>query len=353
MARFKYKGPGAPMPKRKPIPVPPWRNPTPKGPEQGPEGPFTEVGDAPQLREFLPSLGKGHFFHSAWSSPEQLAKHIRSADRSQEWGDSGWDGTEAFTGTKTMEEALDMAENGWAEGIDKVFRLRADILAKNPIRMQPVKFGIAGATPDVPRAIAGNIFNMRIPDMSKSKRRPVITLVSNMTANCGVEKEMITNRAAVVAAIIDRIETAGYAVEVVSTAMAQSGKFKAATSVIVKEAGHAVDTGKLAYGLGHSSFFRRLVFASWSGDKRCQDIGYGLGIPFEPAQGELAEKNIFILPSSQYKRELFKTEELAGKEGLEMLVQRLANQKCPAFADIPFKQEEPEKARHPFFSPFD
>lgn len=304
------------------------------------------IGNAKELNDLIP----GFDYHSAWDTPEAFSRHVEAMDKKEAWSDAGWDGDMHFTGTKNMDEALLLAAEGWKEGATRVERLRSGILAANPTLPKVIKFSLAGSYPDVPRAISGNPINMRTTDLAKSRRRPVITLLSNMSANCGVDKAAITNRAAVVAAIIDQIEAAGYACEVIATAPTRGSmwrgcsEFKALTSIMVKKSSQPVDLVRLAYGLGHASMFRRLIFADWGIYKPLEDkIGSGLGSSCSFERKPLNEKGIYVLPSAEGNSSKFKTEEIAAKEGLDFIIKSLTAQGCPAFTGTPEEVEAAKK----------
>lgn len=305
------------------------------------------IGNSPDLSLLF---GEKLAYHSAWTSPEAFATHIESLDEKKAWHQGGWDTSgfrDGFSGAKNMEEAVKLATNGWTEGIEKVSRLQGRILAAHPLRKQPKRFSVAGAYPDVARAVAGDPMNMVVPDQERSKRRPVITLLCNMCANAGVDKDAITNRAAVVAALVDHIEAAGFSCEVVSTALTTGGgwssksnsDFKCATSVVVKRSSQPVDIARLAFGLGHASFFRRMIFADWGGSETCRPLGSGLGHVQKLKDSPV--KDVYVIPSCEGNVKKFNTEEAAETEGLEFLINSLRRQKCPAF---PKPLEEKEEA---------
>lgn len=310
-------------------------------------------GDATELNYVIPGLS----YHSTWSSPEAFARDIRARGKKDHWHDSGWEeGDGSWKGTKTMEDALALAAKGWPEGAAQIEKTRLRVLASNPTLPRAIKYGIAGAVPNVPRAVSGNILNMKAQDLAKSRRRPVITLVANMSANCGVDSKAISNRAAVAAAVIDQIESAGYSCEVIATALSSGnswdGKsgFTAATSIIVKEAGQPVDTGRLAFSMGHSSMFRRFVFSDWGSAPCCQSgLGHGLGSShgLEKDASSLTERGIYMLASAEGNSEYFKDEEVSSTLGIDLLISELQKQGCPAFEkyESPIKEEDKIKKK--------
>lgn len=293
------------------------------------------LGDGLQLDHLLPKMS----YHSLWDSPEAYARYIETLNPSQSWnGPDAWTSTSEFYGqTKNMKETLSLCQNGWKEGAEKIEALRAYIKAANPRAPRLIRHGLAGATPNVPRAVAGNLFNMRQPGSSESRKKPVITLVANMSASCGIDSEMISNRAATLAAIIDEIEASGFSCEVIATAMSQGrAGFRAATSVIVKPSHQPVDVMKLAFSLGHASFFRRMIFADWETQDVCQKgLGYGLGTirteAYKRDQEALLEKAIYMLPSNQERSEYFKDDVTAMEKGLPFILQHLKELGCPPF----------------------
>lgn len=303
------------------------------------------IGNAEEISQYILP---GYKYSSTWSSPEAFARYIESKGKNAAWHKGGWEHGEDWSGTKDMDTALKMVREGWREGGEQVERLRERIEANSPQSTRLIKYGIAGTNPSVPRAVAGNLFNMRVPDLTRSRKRPVITLVSNMAANCGVDARQITNRAAAVAAIVDKIESSGYSVEVISTATTKGSEFSwsgtsdpsytSAVSVVVKRSDQPVDTIRLAYGLGHASMFRRLVFADWGTEPSAErGLGRGLGSHMEmlvPKDDEFDVKGIYTLPSAEKHGEYFDSEERSMTDGLNYLMGNLKEQGCPAFAKI-------------------
>lgn len=322
-----------------------------KKPEELPEvkasSPVCRGDETNLLRTILPDRQ----YYSAWESPESFAKHIKGLEKAKAWHASGWDTEsfrEDFTGTKNMEEAVKLFDDGWKEGAQQIEEMRAKVKSMRPVASKVTKYAMAGATPCVPRAVAGNIMSMKEPQSASSKRRPVITLLSDMSAHCMISHKGISNRAAVVAALIDEIEAAGYSCEVMSSAMTKGckwegdGNFKAVTSVTVKKSHQPVDTMRLAFGMGHASMFRRMVFADWGTDDACHaGLGYGLGSGAGHVDfGVLKEKNVYYVPSAEDQHKLFNDEEIAATQGVEYIIDALRRQGCPAFPKWTEKDEK-------------
>lgn len=303
-----------------------------------------EIGDAPNITRLLELKDySGMNVYSSWSSPEVFARYLEQVDPSTAWyGDNVWkDANRRFSGCASVAEAIDLCRNGWKEGGETIEKTRGYIRALNPLVNKPIKYAIAGSTPNVPRAIAGNILNMRAPDVDKSSKRKVITIIYNMCENGGVDKDNIVNKAAVMAALIDEIESKGFSCEVIATAYTGNHRCNALTSVCVKPSHQPVDINRMAFSLGHSAMFRILFFADWQINKDCEGLGYGLGCAksTQPSKEE-NERDIYTIRSSNGCMKHFKDMESSATKGLNYLVNELRDQGCPAFPKMTEKEHK-------------
>jgi len=310
-----------------------------------------EIGDAPDLtRTMHPDprgmISKDYDIHkmivASWSSLEVFAKQFKGDHGAGWWASNNvrnrwnpdWNGAESF------DAALDLAIHGWREGGETIERTRGYIRALNPLSPRMIKYGIAGSTPNVPRAIAGNILNMRVPEPGKSRKRQIITIVYNLCENGGVSAECITNKAAVTAALIDEIEAKGFACEVVAAVATNAwggskGYIKAYEFVRIKESHHPMDINRIAFGLGHAAMFRGLFFADMQRNHEFKEIGEGLGSATStfPTK-ELTEEQTYTITSAGkpgISASLFKDVDTAVTKGLNAIVSELQRQGCPAF----------------------
>ena len=290
-------------------------------------------GDAPQLED----LFQGHSWLSAWNSPEAFGRYVKGMDRSKAWHPGGWDSHDVgWSGTKDMEEALHLAAGNWTQGRELIDKVTSAVKLMYPVRKEPVKYGIIGSVPSVPRAVAGDPLNMIKPVQDRSKRRQTITLISDMSANWTVNSKNFVARAAVLAALIDNIETMGYSCEVIACAHSKSyraGNITVCTCIVVKESHQPLDLARVAFGLGHPAMFRRMIFADWGGNKENEHLGHGLGsISKMELSDQQSEKHIYHIPNLDGRaRHYFQNEETAIKHGIHLFVEALAIQKCPCF----------------------
>jgi hypothetical protein len=290
------------------------------------------IGNAPELRHmFVPYKGNEQFH--MFSSPETMAEHVKS--QGQGWHSSTWAATserKSFTGVRTMGEAITLAMDGWREGAERAARIRDRICALRPSTRKLATYGVAGALPNIPRYLAGNPAHMLMVQSVKSRQRPVLTLISDMGANCYIGADTFINRAAVIAAIVDVIEDAGYSCHVVGYFATAGARVMARAAVTLKEPSQPVDVARLAYGLGHTAMFRRLGFALITENEFTSAMGSGLGHTEQLTKSKVTERDVFILPSVESLSGYFSTENEACTKGLDKMIESLTQQECPAFA---------------------
>jgi hypothetical protein len=286
-------------------------------------------GNAAELRAIVPARPYARQWLQFWDSPETFAAHVSTIDPAACWHDCAWNNDDN-RGTRSMPAAIELARTGWPEGAARAAKLRDRINAANPIGPRMVRWDVAGAVPSVPRALAGNPLSMRRIDSARLRRRPVLTLLSDMTCHWGIAGETLTNRSAVVAAIVDAIESAGFSAHVVGLAGVHRDDLFAQCAVTLKEPEQPADIGRLAFGLGHASMFRRLMFAAYVENTFTKNLGSCLGFPAPLPSIDLPD-NTYVLPSVQEAEREFRTEESAATAGLQCLLAALRKQNCPAF----------------------
>ena len=315
-----------------------------------------EIGDAPDLTRLMlvnaePNKDPRHHKQiiASWSSIEVFARQFKGDNGSKWWAHRNVrnDWSKSFNGCDSFDEALDMAIHGWAEGGALIEKTRGYVKALNPLSPKLVKYGIAGTTPNVPRAIAGNLLNMRQPKPSAQRKKKTITLVYNMCENGGCNAEMITNKAAVTAALIDEIEAKGFAVEVIATVATRTWNGIIAFEFVrVKESHHPVDINRLAFSLGHAAMFRGLFFADMQRNHEFKEIGEGLGSAGSMAASKTHnEVQIYSISSAgqPIKASLFKDMDTSATTGLNAIVRELQKQGCPAFPKLKDHEDDLEK----------
>lgn len=197
-----------------------------------------------------------------------LAAYVPATKPTGAHCDSAWDKGGTFSGTRNIAEALGYARDGWQVGADRARPLLERIKTTRPTRRTMARWDVAGATPSIPRYLAGNPLNMRAMATAASNRQPVITIVSNWSTPAGVDAKVFECAAVAAAAICDRLEDAGYRVEIIAGRRCASVPSREKTPahvadifVRIKAPEDSMDLARVAFGIGHPSTLRRLSFA--------------------------------------------------------------------------------------------
>ncbi len=299
----------------------------------------TENGNDQSVFDGMPTSTKGYAIaRGGFSSPEAMVAWLNGPEAANQWTEIGRknDGADqSFFGNVSYKQACDMVLNGWADGARKAEAIRDKINANNPTGPRMVKYDVAGALPNVARACAGNPMNMRRYDSAKLRKRPVITLVSHYGANASVDASNMLRRAAVVAAVVDAIELAGYSVRLIAFCVSddEDEKLSAETAITMKEAGQHMDLARVAFGLGHPAMLRRLTFAWRCSTAMLKPMGSSLGRTKYDGLS-VTEPGSYLIPAiAKLGESHFATDAIAADAGLRAIIGDLKRQGCPAFTE--------------------
>lgn len=175
----------------------------------------------------------------------------------------------------SMAQALDMARDGWKDGAERVAPLLERVRTERPMARRITRYDVAGAYAVVPRYLAGNPLAMRRHEISKTNKTPVITLVSSISAPWNIDPKVFEALATAAAAVTDRLEDAGFRVEIIAGRRESSnsegtveanGKnnsrgFRSEVFFRAKAADETPNISRLAFALAHTGVFRRILFA--------------------------------------------------------------------------------------------
>jgi hypothetical protein len=213
-------------------------------------------------------------------------------DREPEW-----------SGTRTFEEALTLAREGWPEGRDKL--MNAVAAAQSSPTMSPsFTMDVAGAYPIAAIAAAGDPCSMVDLTPVEDRVRPIIRLVVMRNGSAAYGISDFTNYGAAVLSYIEGLEGAGFRIEI---EMGFCGKYDDGTrhyiGVIIKRAEEPIELDKLAFCLTHGAMFRRICFAvKESTDGVWQKLGGTYGYGCNPEPGVDTEHGQIILPGVQSEK---------------------------------------------------
>lgn len=160
----------------------------------------------------------------------------------------------AFSGTHDLEEAIDIARNGWPEGVEHTEEIINRISVPHAKRRTRTN-GVAGGAVNVGRMLSGNPLHMVRRVRLEGKRNT--TIFVDFGSASRLSKDTLIIRAIAVAAMVDVTENAGYSCEVVAVNCLRNAH---QITVTLKSAGENLNLNDLIFGLGHPSFLRRLSF---------------------------------------------------------------------------------------------
>ncbi len=164
-----------------------------------------------------------------------------------------------FFRTENFGEALNLAKNGWKEGLEKITQRLPLLLSigRSKTRINDV----AGDLPDIGRFIAGNPDSMTRRVINMGMKRPVIDLLYNGTFAARIEPDTIINYGAAVAVVIDELENSGFTVGLKICSASQNSGVRLSPLVTLKKPGEVTELDRLIFFTAHPSFLRRLVFS--------------------------------------------------------------------------------------------
>lgn len=234
-------------------------------------------GSRAQFAPFLPampdnglSVARLHF-----ESLGELAKYLPAKKPGGRGAEYWASGDMEFYGC-TMADAQRMARNGWQEGAERVQPLLDRVKTARPTRKAMTRFDVAGAVAVIPRYLAGNPLAMRTRQISATNQQPVLTLVSVTSAPWWTSTDTFERLACAAAAIVDRLEDAGFRVEIIAGRRESSNSTgcgaatgennalgnRAEMFFRAKAAQDQLDLSRVAFSLGHPGVHRRLLFAA-------------------------------------------------------------------------------------------
>lgn len=183
----------------------------------------------------------------------------------------------------THAQTVRMIEIGWTEGADRARKVRDGIIASAPLAPRMVRYDVAGAVPDVRRALAGNPAAMRRTATTEDKRRPVITLQVGIFVSALVDANKLHDAAAAMAATIDTLESGGYRCHVLAVCQMpdenHSPTFSGEIVTQVKAPGDPLSLADAAFICGHPAYFRRLCFYLTATESLMRPAGNHMGMP--------------------------------------------------------------------------
>jgi hypothetical protein len=184
------------------------------------------------------------------------------SERSSRSSDSSW------TGTKTFNDAVKLARDGWAEGEAIVQSMSASITNKvtDLVEREHVTYDVEGIGLDVAAYVNGEpeCWQRFETDTTESIGTKHVRLVFNCSVSGSVSTDTILAKGAAVVSLVQALEFAGIRVEVTALARCGTNNYGSGRHEIrvpVKAADQDLDMGRITFALAHPSMIRRMGFA--------------------------------------------------------------------------------------------
>jgi len=167
----------------------------------------------------------------------------------------------SWCGTASVGEALEIADKGWAEGMDRVRTISLPTV--DAMSMAPAEggwaFDVTGADYDVGDYLAGTPECWLTPDATTQK--PVITIAANIVSSAGIPASALELRGAAIVALTLALQTSGYVVRVYAVEGMSIGQDIWHRVELTDPNGGPLDTDRLLFALAHPSAARQLGYA--------------------------------------------------------------------------------------------
>lgn len=230
-------------------------------------------GDNQQYLNHFKDKNPAAFF--GFSSLSAMANYIdRLPDHKRR---DGWERSSDWSGSASMEDALQIARDGWSEGIEQAEEI-LQILNVEHASQRKRSYGVAGGQVNVGKMLAGN--PMHMIKRPKQPGRKIVTLFVETSMSASIRADNIKTRAVIIAALAEILEREGYSCEIVATDISRFGErcfYQLATTL--KAAGERLNLFDTIFGLGHPAFLRRFSFATLSSSDEAWNVCNSQGSP--------------------------------------------------------------------------
>jgi hypothetical protein len=179
-----------------------------------------------------------------------------------------------WSGGLDWKDSKHLALTGWQKGLTEIDKFQArvnELITSKIVRQKPV-YAVAGNYIDIGNYLSNDpeCFITKEYDENNQKGK-IITIVCSIGFSAAISPETIIQRGAMVCALIDAIEYAGYRAEVICNKATSTSRFSRDGSnknngwfevdVTVKKANQALNRIELAFCLAHPAMLRRIMFS--------------------------------------------------------------------------------------------
>lgn len=179
-------------------------------------------------------------------------------------------GTFKFTETKSFEEALALATDGWDYGL-------AELSPEEPVEIESgieIHTDVSGSSVNMGNFLQGLPNNMNRVEQTVDYEYPPLTIYINLTYSCQVKAAAALKHCDDVIATVNRLQTK-YNLRIIGVFQtAQTEGKNHRIDVTIKDFDERFVINNIAFAF-HPSFYRRLYFAALEGKQYIDKYGYG------------------------------------------------------------------------------
>ncbi|HYF97200.1 MAG TPA: hypothetical protein VD947_04155 [Patescibacteria group bacterium] len=208
-----------------------------------------------------------------------------------------------FSGTHNLEEAIDLLQFGWPEGMaaarDLLSKIDLDEMTQQFQERftQTTYYDLAGDEADVGRYLDGDPESMRNIVVVPQKVGSIVKILINLSQHYNVSADRMRRRGVVALGAVEALHRLGYSVDLhgyeLSTPSgdsASSTKYEAYIPLL--SPGSITNLDTISFAIAHPSFLRRIIFAVEEEEpEEIRDLfgfhsseGYGIPHDLKPSQ---------------------------------------------------------------------
>lgn len=225
---------------------------------------------------------------TTFDSWDSFVNHVEQGEPQGTRSCSSETGDESFCSTKSLNEALKLARDGWSEVRCEVEsirdRVKADVieqygdLADEYSLVAGTLWDVAGAAVDVGRYLSGEYECMvAFADVEEPKSGKMVRILVDAIYSGGTGTQTVIKRGAVVVALVELLEMLGFATEVWTECNNTGATPALCHLVCLKNAESPLDVDALLFQIAHPSALRRLMFRSWETESERVRSAFGFG----------------------------------------------------------------------------
>lgn len=248
-----------------------------------------------KYKDFLRKTKSGKMVYT-FESLNDLAKITEEHKGVCNFANSRAEGTgpsrEEFTGTKNLDEAINLLKFGWDKGVEDLSK-KIDLATNS--RTIKSEYNVVGGNCSVPRYLQGIPTNMILQKYVEKKDK-VITICKNISYSSYITKNQILDESAKAIQVVQKLEAQGYKVNLYVIFAGNNhndGNKEIIVKLKIKSSSERLNLKKMSFPLMHPSFLRRIVLKLIENDEYITphrwSHNYGFPIVSNAAQDQVRE----------------------------------------------------------------